>query len=592
MPLIADRDGRPVLTIDVIDRTVNAPGPVYGLLTEPAKAGMRPTETSPNGQANAGYTSGRYYRFEPRVLDGLTIQGDHNKVPQLWSILEGPVGSALTKRQLTYSQYGVTDFNVISMPAGSTPGLLRIQSNDHDLIRDRHKVRYAHWHESEPFTPPPTKLVYIVVIGQSNSVGAGSYGTNPANIKGPQTVRTAMPTRNGQFASRLLTWNGGTIPHQGNLDGDVNIGGGVLARTVPIDPVRIATLVPMCEGLGATGQHFQGGATRESFITALATHLNGPNGYDGSAYIAGASFGFGSSSFAQLIHDGVSRQQAWLNALASIDQAKVLAMAKGLPLEVHVLLDQGEADWSSASYGTQLAAGWVIMSGDITARTGQAAAPQLFVHQTIQARGSFAEPAYSALAQIDVALDHANIHILPPHYFTDFDTDTVHYKSVEETWRGALSGEAIADWLIRGQTSALYMTSAKWSGSLIRATFNHPVMLDAETISLTVGNGGASHINSNGPTASVTRVRLDPANPNDLLIDLSSAIAGGAAETVRIAWGNQTTANPPSQGWGGGPSGGGQRSIFRRADWERFSLIDGRPLPIFANIQQITATQE
>lgn len=35
----------------------------------------------------------------------------------------------------------------------------------------------------------------------------------------------------------------------------------------------------------------------------------------------------------------------------------------------------------------------------------------------------------------------------------------------------------------------------------------------------------------------------------------------------------------------------GLRSGIRRADWRRYSLIDGRPLMIFANIQSIAATE-
>lgn len=592
MPLMRAANGHPILSFDAFDNSIIAE---YGeILGRPSTVDfdfLRPTEWDEQGQPLAGYEPGQRIRLHPKVLDGLTIQGDHNKIPQLWAVVDSPDGPTRMKRQLTFSQYGVTGYQVIQRPSGTTPGLIRIFSNDGDPIRDRHKVRHAHWHVSEPATVAPTKIVYIVVIGQSNSVAAGSYGANPTGIVGPQTIRTAMPIRNAPFPSRLLTWNGGTIPHQGNLDGDAIVGD-VEASTIPIDPARITSFVPMCEGLGEAGAHAQGGWTRESFVTALATHLNGPNGYDGSVYLASASFGFGSRTFAQLIHDGTNRMQPWLNALASIDQAKVIADANSLALEVHVLIDQGEADWSNASYQTQVEAAWAIMKTDITSRTAQSVAPQLFYHQTIQARGNLSEPAYSGLAQVEMARSNADIHILPPHYFTDFDTDTVHYKSVEETWRGALSGEAMADWLIRGETAALLATDASWSGTRLTVTMNHPVVRDSETIVLTSANGGVTHNNSAGTTATVSRTLIDDADPTRLNVIMSATIPPGAVETVRFAWGNQGTTNPPSQGWGGGPGGGGQRCVFKRSDWRRYSLIDGRPLDIFATIQSLAATEE
>jgi hypothetical protein len=282
IPLMRAQGGQPMLSFDLFDRRIVADyGEVLGTPPTPDFDFLRVTEWDEAGQPLAGYEPGQRIRLHPQVLDGLSIQGDHNKVPQLWALVDSPKGPTRMKRQLTFSQYGVTGFQVIQRPDGAKPGLIRISCNDTDPIRDRHKVRHAHWHVSEPATAAPTKIVYIVVIGQSNSVAAGSYGTNPTGITGPQTIRTAMPIRKAAFASRLLTWNGGTIPYQGNLDGDAIVGG-VEASTIPIDAARIASFVPMREGLGQDGADVKGGWTRESFITALATHLNGPNGYDGS----------------------------------------------------------------------------------------------------------------------------------------------------------------------------------------------------------------------------------------------------------------------------------------------------------------------
>ena len=587
MPLVRAQGGQPVLSFDLFDRrTIADYGEVLGTPPTADFDFLRVTEWDEVGQPLAGYEPGQRIRLHPRVLDGLTIQGDQNKVPQLWAVVDSPSGPTRMKRQLTFSQHGVTGYQVIQRPDGAKPGLVRISCNDTDPIRDRHKVRHAHWHVSEPATAAPTKMVYALVIGQSNSVAGGSYGTNPAGVTGPQTIRTAMPIRNAAFPSRLLTWNGGTIPYQGNLDGDAIVGG-VESRTIPIDPSRIASLVPMREGLGEVGADVRGGWTRESFITALATHLNGPNGYDGSVYLASASFGFGSLSFAKLIHDGVDWMQPWLNALASIDSAKAIADAKGLALEVHILMDQGEADWVNANYRAQVEAAWPGMKSAIVSRTGQAIAPQLFYHQTIQAKGNQAMPADSGLAQVELARNNADIHILPPHYFTDFDTDSIHYKAPEEAWRGALSGEAMADWLIRGETTALMMESATWTGSRLTVTMNHAVARDTETIILSAANGGLTHYNSAGTTVSVSSSLIDQANPTRIVATMSAAIPAGAVETARMGYGNQAVANPPSQGFDGG-----QRTVFKRADWRRYSLIDGRPLDVFATIQTLAATQE
>ena len=587
MPLVRAQGGQPMLSFDLFDRrTVAEYGEVLGTPPTPDFDFLRVTEWDEAGQPLAGYEPGQRIRLHPRVLDGLTIQGDHNKVPQLWAVVDSPNGPTRMKRQLTFSQHGVTGFQVIQRPDGAKPGLVRISCNDTDPIRDRHKVRHAHWHVSEPATAAPTKLLYVAVVGQSNSVGAGSYGANnPTGIVGPQTIRTAMPIRKAAFTSRLLTWNGGTIPFQGNLDGDAIVNG-VEASTIPIDQARIASFVPMREGLGQDGAWERGGWTRESFVTGLATHLNGPNGYDGSVYLASASFGFGSRKFTQLVYDGANWMQPWRNVLLSIDNAKTIADAKGLALEVHILIDQGEGDWTNANYRSEVEAAWPGMKNDIVSRTGQIVAPQLFYHQTIQAKGNQAAPAESGLAQVELARNNADIHILPPHYFTDFDTDSIHYKASEEAWRGALSGEAMADWLIRGETAALMMQSATWTGNKMTVTMNHPVARDGETISLTSANGGLSHSNSAGTTVTLSTALIDQANPTRIVATMSAAIPAGAVETARMGYGNQAVANPPSQGFDGG-----QRTVFKRADWRRYSLIDGRPLDIFATIQTLAAQE-
>ncbi|WP_062731896.1 hypothetical protein [Sphingobium abikonense] len=589
VPLITDARGRVSVRYSMKSRRIELPGAPVGLMTDPPRQGWWPTEFDGAGRAVAGWEPGGHVRLAPLHANGRVLrQGDDNQVPQLFYLVEGANRTTLARVQLTYSQHGITGFETVRRATVTMPGLLRIETNDHDAISNtRHAVRYAHLHKVPPVSDLPTILEYLGVAGQSNSVAAGSYGTNPTGVTGPQTIRTPPVLRKGPFRALNLTWNTGTIPHQGNLDGDVVVAGGGYARDVPIDPARINSLVPIREGLGQDGAHEKGGWTRESYCSALAIHLNGPWGWNGARYVACASFGFGSSKFAELFWDGATRRQPYLNFLASVTRAKEIADANGLQLRVNMLIEQGEADWTNATWGDQLLAFIPIAQADIVAISGQANAPQVFLAQTVQAAGSLRQPALSGLAQMEIAASHADVHILPPGYICDFDGDAIHYKASDETWRGAIAADVMNDWFQRGQDAALHMTTATWLGSQVKVDFTHSFIFDTETVQMTAVDGGASIKNLNGATPTISRVRRDPANPRRLLIDLASALPADAVVEVRMGYGNQTTTNPPSQGYAGG-----QRTIFRRSDWERFSLIDGRPLPIFANIQVITATQE
>ena len=430
-------------------------------------------------------------------------------------------------------------------------------------------------------------MVAILLCGQSNSVGAGFSDFNPSGISGPQTIRTSYPIRYEPWASRNLTFVGGTIPHQGDLDGDNDVGGGVLAREVPIDAARIASLVPIREGLGEVGADANGGWRRESLCTSLATHLNGPNGYDGSVYIVSASFGFGSSAWETLFYDDLdARKTAWQNLLDAATQLEAMATAESLDLEIHILVDQGEGNASDATFQSRIETSWALMKADVSAITSQAIAPQLFLAQTLKRRVGN-EPAYSTLAQIAAAQNNSDIHIMPPFYCADFETDETHYKPTETQWRGALYGEVLADWLIRGEDAALFVADATYSGDTMTLTFSHDLQIDGDNIIL--DEVGVSHNNSAGSTRATDIEQISDTDPTKYVLTFVADVPVGAVETARVAYGNNDLG---AMGWGGGPNSGGFRSKLRRSDWQRYSMIDGRPLFIFANIQEINATEE
>ncbi|MCR5859732.1 hypothetical protein [Mesorhizobium sp. J428] len=547
----------------------------------PAQNGILPVAFDRTGNVISGYSDGDYIQFHPERFAGVVVQGDHNKISQLWWIEDNPNRGAQIKRQLTYSQHGVTGYRWVKYPdmAAGEPGIVIAEFNDHDLIRDRFKSRRVHVHPSAP-TEVPTKIVMVVVNSQSNGVGAGpTNAAFPGIGNNAQTTRKSMPLRRlvhsgtgAQLYNKLLMFNGGVIPHQGGATGPI----------AALDAAQIASLQPLVEGTNAVASN------RETFLGALAHHLNGPNGYDGSAYIIAATLGVGGTGWKDLFYDvddvGAERQQAYLNCLIAIERAQVLATNVGLPLEVHFVVDQGENDMAAGiSTYQDLIEEWLpIMQADVEAITSQAVTPQLFLAQTMWARGTENRPADSSLAQVNAAIANADVHILPPAYFADYNGDTAHYPGCEHQWRGALYGEVMADWLIRGENSALYATAATYSGATMQATFTHPLQRDNDTI-VPPTAGGISHDNSAGTTVSLSAVRLNQADPTKLDLAFGASVPGGAAETFRVGHGAQVSTS--ALGFDVG-----LRSVWRRSDWERYSMLDGRPLYIFANLQEIVAT--
>jgi len=318
----------------------------------------------------------------------------------------------------------------------------------------------------------------------------------------------------------------------------------------------------------------------------MALGLNGPRGFDGTNYVLTGSFGFGGSSFAELVSDDgfATRQQAYLNLLTAVQRAFDLCAAQGITMEAHVVWDQGEADHSTPvdDYRDYMVEFQADAAAQIAAITGQAAAPKLFIAQTVRTKVATNLPCNSALGQLQAAQDVADIHLLPPAYFTDFYGDDVHYKATEHQWRGSLYGEVIADILQGRGDPALYATAAEWSGDTVSATFTHDLIWDQNTIVGLDAGRGFDHANSAGGTRSIASASIAG---NVVSLNLVDDIPLSAVETFRIAYDTATEVTPAA-GYDVG-----LRCGARRPDWVRFSPIDGRPLFIFPAIQSIAATE-
>ena len=581
MPVARDARGQPVIEANLHRQQLEAVWPLVSPMP-PVEDGIMGTMMDGEGQTIAGYSPGAYYRLWPARHAGLVVRGDHNRLPQLWWCEDGGHGVRRVLRQITFAQHGVTGYRWVRFPGPTEAGEVILDHCDSDILRDRRHVTRRAKIPLKARATVKTKVVGIIVLGQSGSVSGGSTNS-PNGVTGPQTIRTHLPVDGGigtapAWSHELMTFVGGTLPHQVGVTYD--------ARNTAIDAAQIASLVPMREGLG--GQDDTQGGSRESICSAMALHLAGPQGYDGSAYVMSAGFGFGSCSWQECIHDGSTRQQGYLNALAAIQKMKDFAAAKGLPIEIHVVIDQGEANGSEgrAVYAERPIAFLPILQSDIIAITGQAIAPQLFLVQTGYTKGSGNAPCDSALGQLDAAIAEPDIHLLPPCYWADMDGDPVHYKAPEHQLRAALYGEVISDTLIRDQAAALYIASATWSGATITLQMTHPVERDTDTIVGLTAALGVSCVDGTGAAIAVSRTEIDTADPTIVRVVCSAAITPGTAVTVRVAHNNAVTPLP-KMGFDGG-----LRSGLRRSDWVRYSLIDGRPLPVFANIQSVQANEE
>jgi hypothetical protein len=572
MPAVFDDMGDALFAYDGLSANLVADRPLVSRQTRQNTQGVRASDIQ-EGRTVGGMIGGEIAHLVPLYApQRLALMADSNGIQQLFLLAENENLGTEWSRQITYAQADVTGFTWVKFPTADDPGIVQITRADQPWIkRRRHFLGRAHVHSGPAATAEPDSMVAIIHLSQSGGVGAGSAG---GSAPGAQTVYDLMTRYGETFPARLLRFNGGVLPHQ--------VGAGSDEAEIAIDPAQLASFQALREGDNDND------LDRETTASALALHLNGPNGYDGSEYILTGSFGFGSTSFTDLILDGATVKTAYQNALTAIQAAQDLCDAASIDLEVIVVYDQGEADANTpaTTYRDYLTTWHTDLETRVGAITGQSTV-KLFLSQTLWSRGSQPTACYSAFGQALAADAVADIHLLPPSYFTDPEGDPIHHKATEHQWRGALYGEAIADVVMGRADPALRLSAATYPalGDEITVSFNYSVTQDRDTIIDLGDEQGLSHDNSAGTTQDIKYALKS--GPDSYVITLDDAIPEAAAETVMVAADYATD----TAGFGNFGYAKGVRSTIRRDDWVRYSMIDGRPLFIFASIDKITAAE-
>jgi hypothetical protein len=122
-------------------------------------------------------------------LARVEILPDHAGIKQLWLIADTPDGATAWTRQITCCQHDVLRYQWITPISGDTPGLVSFRTADPAPEKARHWRGRAMVHPHAPASLP-TKVVMMVVLGQSNSIGAGA--TDGLTV-GPITVCSPPP---------------------------------------------------------------------------------------------------------------------------------------------------------------------------------------------------------------------------------------------------------------------------------------------------------------------------------------------------------------------------------------------------------------
>ena len=536
-------------------------------------------EVIQEGRTVGGWRGGERFDLVPtHASQRLALLADTHGIQQLFLVSENPNHGTNWARQLTFAPRPITGYDWVRLPTASTPGIAQIARADQPFTKRRHMLGRVEVPIKVPVATTPTSMLFVAIIGQSNSVGA----VNPYNnTTGAQLVYDLMLRPHGPLDADLLRFNGGVLPHQDGV--------GSAERDTAINAAQLTSFVPLREGDNDNGED------RETFMSALALQLNGAAGFDRDRYILTGSFGFGSSAFEDLILDGVTVKTAYQNMLDAVQAAQDICDAESLDLEVVVVFDQGEANSNTpAADFRDLLTGWHSdMVTRVGAITGQSEV-KLFISQTMTCRGNLPEPTLSALGQALAADANADIHLLPPSYFTDPDEDpyktpgsyaVVHHSATGHQWRGSVYGAAMAQVLIEESDPSLRILSATWSGSQITITWNQPdVVIDCDTIRNLGTALGLSRVNSTGGSLTISRVYMSA--PNQTIIQLSGTIPAASVETIKVGDSDINNSGNWMLGYAKGP-----RTPFRRREPIGYSMIDGSPLYVFANIEEFTATE-
>lgn len=578
MIVVPDTEGGSVLAYDARERWLEAALPVVWPIHRVDTHGLDAAEVQ-EGRAVAGRRGGEHVKLVPLHASlRLALLADTHGVQQLFAVSENQNLGTNWARQLTCAQKNVTGYDWVRLPDGDVPGVVQITTADQPFTRRRNRIGRVEVPIKTPVDHVRDKMYFIAGLGQSKSGGAdaGYHST-----RGAQTVNDLGLLPHGPLPATLLRFNGGVIPHQLGYD--------ATHVAVPIDAAQIASFVPLRAGDNTNG------LDRETYFPALAAHLNGPEGFDGEHYILAGTFGFGGRTFEELALDGGVVQQPYQNLLDAVQAAQTLCTNQNLDLEVVLFWDQGEADANDNP--DQVRDSLVALRADALTRigaiTGQTAL-KMFISQTIASQGSAAGPALPAFGQSLAGLANSDIHLLPASYFADPDEDpfrvvgstaVIHHTATAGQTLGALFGTAMASVLTGGNDPALRVQSATYTGSQITLTWNHSdVVIDRDTIQNLGVSLGLKHLNMNGPTRQIERVYMTSGSTT--VIQLNFDVPAGADEEVSVGNSDITTGGNWCFGYARGP-----RSAFRRRDPIGYSRMSGEPLFVFAEIQEITATE-
>ena len=330
-----------------------------------------------------------------------------------------------------------------------------------DLLRwvDRQgAVRERRQFSLVPWSPGAfSKLVLVPFYGQSLSVGTASGA-----------LHTVAPIAPG----RALMFNGGARPLIGPTWDRYPAPGDHL-RGVTDD--RISTLVDLREQLEGT--------TGETQLSGVAQWMTRGGVTEVNAALLLETFGIG-GTYIGLLAEGT---KPYANLLRAIERAKAIADYLGIALEVPAILyDQGESDYGTGTFKTQLLALQTALSTDIAAIMGDTLVRPLLCWQPSSWTASAfnAQTAVSPLLILDAAITNpTQVRVIGPQYFDPaYAGDGVHKLSVGYRRYGEYAGRSLAAFRAGNATGALFATAASATGTALSVTFNRACSIQSSVV--------------------------------------------------------------------------------------------------------------
>ncbi|MFG1246808.1 hypothetical protein [Xanthobacter flavus] len=323
------------------------------------------------------------------------------------------------------------------------------------------------------------------------------------------------------------------------------LSGGV--RTVLSYPYASQTLVPLVEADVApdeTGSGSGGETPVSNAARTVATLVESENGLTPDAsglQIVGMASGRGSYGMASL----KKSTTIYNYLLAAVTRVRDLCIADHLPVALAAIdMIHGETDQANGTttYLADLKQLRLDLQADIQSILGTNDVLHLICSQ-VASHGIFGGGAPAiALAQVQAAVDDANIHVACPLYPMDYVSDGAHLTATSSAWLGAYLGLVRKRVLIdRAPWRPLRPLSKIVQGDTCVVQFDVPVrplVLDTSWVS-DPGNYGFSLVDAGGSALSIASVSL--VGETGVRIVASATISAGTK--VRYAWSPATGSN-------------------------------------------------